>query len=309
MKTICQTRLPAELHSRGKVRDNYIGMDGTFILVTTYRISAFDRVLPQQIPGKGQCLNESSRYTFENSRDIVPNHYLASPHPNVMVAQRCEPVELEVIARGYLSGSAWRTYEKGQRRFFGGVTLTEGLKKNQNLVDVLGRPILTPTTKAKTGHDEYIDDRAVADEVARGRWDEIEDAAFRLFARANEMAGRNGYSEADTKYEFGLRDGKLFLIDEANTHDSSRFFRKATYGVQFQLGKDLDWIDKEYVRIYLTGLGWTGDGPVPDLPSEIVEGAQRRLLESVKAITGRDFVPVEPREEEMIEALRSGGYV
>ncbi len=310
MQTIRETSLPAELHNRGKVRDNYIGRNGILIQVTTDRISAYDRVLNQQIPGKGQCLNESSRYTFENSRDIVPNHYLASPHPNVMVAQRCDPIALEVIARGYLSGSAWKTYEKGgQRRFFGGVVLPNGLKKNQNIVDVLGHPILTPTTKAQTGHDEYVDEKEEAYRVSGGRWDDIEAVAFALFARANEFAGRNGYAEADTKYEFGLRDDRLVLIDEANTHDSSRFFRLATYRAQFDLGKDLDWIDKQFVRDYLAGIGWTGDGPVPDLPPEIIEGAQRRLIESVRALTGRDFVPTEPSEEEMVEALRTGGYI
>lgn len=304
MKTLKESTLPAQLVARGKVRDIYEGKD-CIILIATDRISAFDVVLPQQVPYKGQGLNASSAYTFRNSRDIVPNHYVSLPHPNAMVVEHSEPFPVEVVIRGTLSGSAWRAYEKGKRLFFG-TTLPDGLRRNQDLVEVLGGPVHTPTSKAERGkHDEDLTSEEVYELVGRQTWEYLEETGTELFRRANDWAELNGYREADTKYEFGRSNGRIKLIDEGNTHDSSRFFKIADYRERFERGEDLDWIDKEFVRNYLKSIGFMGDGPVPDLPAEVIEGASQRVLESVRALTGEEFAPKEPDEEEIIEALRT----
>jgi len=308
MKTLKETNLQLEMIGRGKVRDIYKAND-VLVHVTTDRISAFDQVLPQQIPGKGQGLNASSEYTFLNTQDIVPNHYLFMPHPNVMVVERCEPYPVEIVIRGTLSGSAWRAYQKGKRTFFD-TTLPNGLRQNEDLVALLGGPIHTPSSKAERGqHDEDLTPEELYALIGECTWHQMQETGTRLFTRANEYTACQRYREADTKYEFGSRNGQLVLIDEGNTHDSSRFFKKDEYRAQFEAGKDLDWIDKEFVRNYLKSIGFMGDGPIPDLPQEIIDGASQRVIESVYALTGERMTPIEPDEEEIMEALRQQGVI
>lgn len=283
---------------RGKVRDIYTGSDGTLILVTTDRISAFDRVLNQQIPYKGQALNASSAYTFENSTDIVPNHFIEMPHPNVMIVERSEPYPIEAVVRGYLSGSAWRRYAAGERVFFG-TRLPEGLRKNQALLPVLGKPLHTPTTKAKTGHDVDLTPKEVYDLVGRRAWEWVCEKATGLFIRANKWTKRNRYVMADTKYEFS----PIGLVDEAHTHDSSRFFKMATYQERFERCEDPEWVDKEFVRNHLKSIGFMGDGEVPDLPDWVVQRDSELVIESVHALTGGAFTPLEPSEDEIQEVV------
>jgi|SRR3989338_4300855 len=301
MKTLRETNFPGV--ERGKVRDLYAGRGDTIVMVTTDRISAFDVVLNQQVPYKGQGLNASSAYSFQNTIDIVPNAFIAMPHQNVIVMERCEPYPVEVVIRGTLSGSSWRTYQKGQREFFDTV-LPDGLRQNQDLIEVLGKPLHTPTSKAKTGHDVNLSPGEAEDMVGgRDVWYAMRDAGTKLFLRANKLTAANGYREADTKYEFGLGQKGMTLFDEANTHDSSRFFRADTYREKFESGVDLDWVDKEFVRKYLMSIGFKGDGPIPDLPPEIVQGASERVLESAYAIIGKNFVPVEPDMEQIREVV------
>lgn len=305
MKTMKNSALPAELLFRGKVRDVYEGRNGTLIQVATDRISAFDVALKQEIPHKGQGLNVASAYSFLNSEGIVPNHYIAMPHPNAMIVERSEPYPIEVVIRGTLSGSAWRAYENGKRKFFE-TTLPDGLRQNQDLMEVLEEPLHDPTDKAERGkHDVSITPEEVYSLIGRKRWDEIKRIGTALFLRANEWAWKNGYREADTKYEFSDNG----LIDEANTHDSSRFFKTADYRERFERGEDLDWIDKEFLRNYLKSIGFMGDGDVPDLPVELIEGISKRVLESVRALTGQNFTPVEPNNEEITAVLEKEGWI
>ena len=305
MQTLKETNFRPNV-KRGKVRDVYEGKDNALVIVTTDRISAYDCILNQQVPYKGQCLNRSSVFSFDDSMnmDISVNALVATPHPNITVMENCQAYPVEVVIRGYLSGSAWRGYMKGRRKFFD-TTLPEGLRQNQNLMEVIGGPLHTPTTKADIGkHDEDLTQEDVETLVGKPTWRAMRDIGAQLFLRANELAGFHGYAEADTKYEFGKsreRSG-ILLIDEANTHDSSRFFRLDSYQERFEAGQDLNWIDKEYVRAYLASIGFRGDGPVPDLPQEIIDGASERLLESVYAISGQRFAPREPNEEEIREA-------
>ncbi len=308
MKTLKETNLPLEMAGRGKVRDIYKAND-VFVLVATDRISAFDQVLPQQVPGKGQGLNASSEYTFLNTQDIVPNHYLFMPHPNVMVAERCEPYPVEVVIRGTLSGSAWRAYQKGKRTFFD-TTLPNGLMQNEDLVALLGGPVHTPSSKAERGqHDEDLTPEQVYELVGKNAWRQMQEIGTALFLRANEWTACQGYRQADTKYEFGRQNGQFMLIDEGNTHDSSRFFKINTYRALFEAGKDLNWIDKEFVRNYLKSIGFMGDGQIPDLPAWVIDGASERVLESVYALTGEKMTPIEPDEQEITEALRQHGVM
>jgi len=300
MRTLRQTDFPNV--ERGKVRDMYVGSDDMIVMVTTDRISAFDVVLNQQVPYKGQGLNASSVYSFDKSRDIVPNAFVAMPHPNVVIMEKCVPYPVEVVIRGTLSGSAWRAYQKGERRFFDTV-LPDGLRQNHDIVGVLGKPMHTPTSKAKTGHDVSLTPEEAEELVGRDVWYAMRDAGTKLFLRANELTAANGYREADTKYEFGLGQNGVTLFDEANTHDSSRFFRTGTYAENFETGTDLDWVDKEFVRKYLMSIGFKGDGPIPDLPREIIDGASQRILESVYAIRGENFTPTEPDMEEIREVV------
>ena len=280
--------------SRGKVRDNYDLGDGRVVLVTTDRLSAFDRVLGT-VPHKGQVLNQLAAWWFEQLRDIVAGHLLAVPDPNVTVAARCTPLPVEVVVRGYLTGvtttALWPRYEAGKRVLYG-LALPDGLTRNDELPDAL----ITPTTKAAAGqHDEPI---ASVDVVARGLverelWDQTCDVALALFARGQARARQVGLTLVDTKYEFGVdTGGALTLIDEVHTPDSSRYWRSGTTEPQ----------DKEFVRIYYAGLGYRGDGPPPPLPADVGAELGRRYVQVFEALTGTTFQPGSEPAEPRIEA-------
>lgn len=277
----------------GKVRDNYVGNDGTRTIITSDRISAFDRVLGT-LPLKGQILNRVAVWWFENTKDIAPNHLLRVPDPNVMIVEECTPLPVEMVVRAYLTGttstSIWVHYEKGARVFCGHA-LPEGMRKHQKLP----APILTPSTKAEHGQHDVSASR---EEILRitgmpaQDFDEAAALAMALFARGQELCASRGLILVDTKYEFGkTRSGRIVLIDEIHTPDSSRFWFANSYDERFSAGKDPESFDKEYVRRYLAELGFRGDGPIPPIPDQIRVEATRRYIEAIEKITGSPFVP------------------
>ncbi|MER3545838.1 MAG: phosphoribosylaminoimidazolesuccinocarboxamide synthase [Chloroflexota bacterium] len=275
---------------RGKVRDIY-RRDGQRILITTDRLSAFDRVLGL-VPYKGQVLNQLSAFWFEATRHIMPNHVLSVPDSNVTIARECRPYPVEVIVRGYITGvtttSLWYHYERGARELYG-LCLPDGLRKN----DPLPRPIITPTTKAESGHDE----RLTRDEIiARGlvpadTWEQIEAAALALFAYGQEVARRAGLILVDTKYEFGAWEGQPMLIDEVHTPDSSRFWRAESYAERLAAGLEPENFDKEFIRLWYAERGYRGDGDPPPWPTELAVQASLRYIRVYEMLTGQTFVP------------------
>ena len=275
---------------RGKVRDTYTLAD-RLILVTTDRISAFDYVMRQTIPFKGQVLNQLAAYFFERTSDIIENHVLAVPDPNVTVAVRCEPVQLEFVVRGYLVGHAWRTYRQGIRTLCG-KALPNGLRENERLP----KPILTPTTKAHEGHDEDISAEDAIDTglIDKRLFEELEAVSLSLFERGTRMAADEGLILVDTKYEFGITsEGKTVLIDEVHTPDSSRYFYTAPYEELLRNGEPQKQLSKEFVRRWLVSNGFSGkEGQsLPDLPDEVRTSVSERYLELYESITGRGFEP------------------
>mgnify|MGYP000882976262 CR=1 FL=1 len=281
---------------QGKVRDNYTLADGRRVLVTTDRISAFDRVLGT-IPLKGQVLNQLAVYWFEHTRDVAANHLIASPDPNVMIAHECAPLAVEVVVRAYLTGvtstSIWTAYARGDRTFCGHA-LPDGLRKN----DPLPRPIVTPSTKApKGGHDLSVSaDQLVADgAISRGDMDAVSRMALALFDAGARRCAAQGLILADTKYEFGrlpaALGGGLVVMDEIHTPDSSRFWFAESYAARHARAEEPESFDKEYVRRWLAAKGFTGEGPVPTLPDEVRMEAARRYIDAYERITGTDFVP------------------
>lgn len=276
----------------GKVRDIYTLDHQRRILITTDRVSAFDRVLGA-IPYKGQVLNQLSAWWFEQMRDIVPNHVISVPDPNVTIAHEAQPIPVEVIVRGYLTGvtstALWTLYSQGERQPYG-ITLPEGLKKN----DALPYPIITPTTKAVAGgHDE----RLTRDEIINGGivekslWEQIEAAALAIFARGQEIARHAGLILVDTKYEFGLINGKLAIIDEVHTPDSSRYWTQASYGVHST--NEPENFDKEFLRLWFVKQGYRGEGEPPTMPAEFVAQVAARYIAAYERLTGQSFVPGE----------------
>lgn len=275
---------------RGKVRDTYASGDRLF-LITTDRISAFDHILRQTIPFKGQVLNRLAAYSFERSADIVPNHIIAVPDPNVTVAHRCDPVPVEFVVRGYLAGHAWRTYRDGGRLLCG-ERLPDGLRQNSRLPT----PLLTPATKADEGHDEDI---SAADIVSKGilsqqDFDLLRSHAMALFQRGTEVAAERGLILVDTKYEFGRRgDGSYVVIDEIHTPDSSRYFHADTYESLLAEDKPQRQLSKEFVREWLMAHGFQGlEGQtLPDLDDKFRIEVASRYIELYERITGTRFEP------------------
>jgi len=276
----------------GKVRDNYT-QDKRRILVTTDRLSAFDRIIAT-IPFKGQVLNALTRFWFENTADICPNYVQAYPDANVIVGEECTPLKVEMVIRGYITGttgtSAWHNYSKGQREF-GGLTLPDGIKKNQRLP----MPIITPTTKGDHGdHDHNISPEEI---VAKGiltqeEWDELASKTQLLYARGVEVAARQGVILVDTKYEFGRNpEGKIVLIDEIHTPDSSRFWIAETYAERMERGEEPENINKEFLRLWLANQGYLGEGPIPEIPEEVIIETAQRYIQAYELITGQNFNP------------------
>jgi phosphoribosylaminoimidazole-succinocarboxamide synthase len=276
----------------GKVRDNYTA-GGRRTIIVTDRISAFDRVLGT-LPLKGQLLNHVAAWWFEKTRDVAPNHVVEVPDPNVLVAEECTPLPVEMIVRAYLTGttstSIWVHYQKGARTFCGH-PLPEGMKKHQKLPEA----ILTPSTKAAHGDHDVSASR---DEILKltgmpaSDFDTAADMAMRLFAFGRELCAKRGLILVDTKYEFGkTKDGRIVLIDEIHTPDSSRFWFDGTYAERFARGEDPESFDKEYVRRWLAAQGFKGDGPIPHIPDEVRVEATRRYVHAVETVTGEPFVP------------------
>lgn len=275
----------------GKVRDVYNIADKYMVMVATDRISAFDVVLPEGIPYKGQVLNQVAEFFLDSTNDIVPNWKLSCPDPMVTVGLCCEPLKIEMIVRGYLAGSAWRDYKAGAREICG-VKLPEGLRENEKLPE----PILTPTTKADAGHDENISREEI---IARGIvpekvYEQVEKYALALFKRGTEIAAKQGLILVDTKYEFGLKDGEVILIDEIHTPDSSRYFYADGYQERFEKGEEQKQLSKEFVRQWLISNGFMGrpGEVVPEMTPEYCESVSKRYIELYEKITGRRFEPV-----------------
>ncbi len=293
-----QSDLPLGPRRSGKVRDWYDLPDGRRALVVTDRISAFDRILGA-IPYKGQVLNQLSAFWFEHTRDIVPNHLLDVPDPNVSIVRVCRPWPVEVVVRGYITGvtgtSLWTLYARGERDIYG-VRLPDGLRKN----DRLPSPIITPTTKATGGaHDERI----TRDEIiARGlvpakMYARIEEVALKLFQRGSEICARGGLTLVDTKYEFGDLDGELMLIDEMHTPDSSRFWLSSPTDEPVHF-------DKEFIRLWYAERGYCGEGDPPLMSDDLVAAASKRYIEAYERITGRAFIPAEyPVNERILKHI------
>lgn len=273
----------------GKVRDNYT-QGNRRIIITTDRISAFDRVLCT-LPHKGQVLNQMAVFWFENTKDIVKNHMINSPDPNVMVVEECNPLPLEMVVREYVTGvtttSIWYNYQKGVRNFCGN-QLPDGMKKDQKLP----KPILTPSTKAqKGGHDESVSCEDIVQQklVSEEDMEKVKEISLKLFERGRELAAKQGVILVDTKYEFGKLNDEIVLIDEIHTPDSSRFWFADTYQALFNSGSEQRKIDKEYVRTWLANKGFIGEGAIPLIPDDIRIEAARRYIEAYEKITGLEF--------------------
>jgi len=292
-KPLAHTHFDWGRRYEGKVRDNYTTEDGRRVLVVTDRVSAFDRILGT-LPLKGQILNWVSSWWFEQTRDVAENHVLATPDPNVLVAVECEPLPVEMVVRAYLTGttstSIWVHYARGERVFCGH-RLPDGLRQHQKLE----QPLLTPSTKAEKGaHDVSASREQILETsgMSAADFDRAAELALALFQRGQELCARRGLILVDTKYEFGRNpDGRIVVMDEIHTPDSSRFWYEATYSERLERGEAPESLDKEYLRRYLAGLGFTGDGDVPPIPDEIRIEASRRYLEAAERITGEPFRP------------------
>lgn len=273
----------------GKVRDVYFLENDLLVMIATDRISAFDVILPQGIPYKGQVLNQIAAKFLDATADIVPNWKIATPDPMVTVGYKCQPYKVEMVIRGYLTGSAWREYKNGTRTLCG-VQLPEGMKENQKFPT----PIITPTTKADEGHDENISKEEIIAQglVSREEYEQLEKYTYALFQRGTEIAAQKGLILVDTKYEFGKRDGKIYLIDEIHTPDSSRYFYADTYEELYKAGAEQRQLSKEFVRKWLMDNGFQGkEGQViPEMTEEYCESVSQRYIELYEKIVGEKFV-------------------
>ncbi|HHM20946.1 MAG TPA: phosphoribosylaminoimidazolesuccinocarboxamide synthase [Bacteroidetes bacterium] len=284
---------PGQSHLyHGKVRDVYSAGD-LLIMVATDRISAFDHILPRPIPYKGQVLNQVATWFLNATKDICPNWLLATPDPNVAIGYRCEPFRVEMVIRGYLTGHAWRTYRSG-KRILCGVPLPEGLRQH----DPFPQPIITPATKAEEGHDEDISKEEI---IARGIVGEadykvLEQYTRALFQRGTEMAARRGLLLVDTKYEFGKKNGEIFLIDEIHTPDSSRYFYLDGYEERQAKGLPQKQLSKEFVREWLMDNGFQGlpGQQMPPMPDAFIQQITERYIELYETITGQPFQRTDP---------------
>ncbi len=273
---------------KGKVRDVYNINDELLVMIVSDRISAFDVVLPKGIPYKGQVLNQIASNFLKATSDIVPNWVIDSPDPMVTVGRMCEPFKVEMVIRGYMSGHAWRTYKSGKRELCG-VKLPEGLKEN----DKFPEPIITPTTKASVGHDEDISKEEILKQgiVSKTDYEQLEKYTRAIFNRGTEIAGKAGLILVDTKYEFGKSNGKIYLIDEIHTPDSSRYFYKEGYAERQAKGEAQKQLSKEFVREWLMANGFQGkDGQkIPEMTGEVVKSISERYIELYENILGEKF--------------------
>ncbi|KGN67205.1 phosphoribosylaminoimidazolesuccinocarboxamide synthase [Porphyromonas sp. COT-239 OH1446] len=274
----------------GKVRDVYF-LDGERVaMIATDRISAFDVILPQGIPFKGQVLNQIATYFLDATKDIVPNWLISTPDPMVSLGHYCEPFKIEMVIRGYLTGSAWRAYAAGEREICG-IRLPDGMRENE----AFPSPIITPTTKADEGHDENISREEIIAQglVSAEDYAQLEEYTQRLFARGQEMARERGLILVDTKYEFGKKDGKIYLIDEIHTPDSSRYFYLEGYTERFERGEEQRQLSKEFVRQWLIAGGFQGRAgeQIPEMTPEYCQSVSDRYIELFEKVTGLPFEP------------------
>lgn len=287
LKTITLKGLGGK-HS-GKTRDYYI-KNGKRIIISTDRISAFDKNIGN-IPYKGQVLNQMSIFWFDKTKDIMHNHLISSPDPNVMVVKNTKLIPIEMVVRGYMTGvtgtSIWGSYEKGQRVIYG-IKFPDKLKKNQKLPF----PIITPTTKANKGHDERLTEKEIIKKkiVSQKLWNQMKRAALNLFQRGTEISEKAGIILVDTKYEFGIYKNKLILIDEIHTPDSSRFWIKSTYKKKFSSGEEPENYDKEFLRIWYAKRGYKGDGRPPKMPKSFINQVSNLYISIFEKITGKKFI-------------------
>lgn len=273
----------------GKVRDVYNINNEYLVMVVTDRISAFDVVLPEGIPYKGQVLNQIAAKFLDATSDIVPNWKVATPDPNVTVGHHCEPFKVEMVIRGYLTGHAWREYRSG-KRVICGVPMPDGMVENQKFPE----PILTPTTKAYEGHDEDISREEIIEQdiVSKDDYEALEKYTREVFRRGTVIAAEKGLILVDTKYEFGKKDGKIYLIDEIHTPDSSRYFYAEGYEERLAKGEDQKQLSKEFVRQWLIGNGFQGhEGQaIPEMDEAFVQSVSERYIELYESITGDKFI-------------------
>jgi phosphoribosylaminoimidazole-succinocarboxamide synthase len=295
---------------RGKVRDNYIKEDKR-IIIATDRLSAFDRVITT-IPFKGQMLNQVSSFWFDKTKGIVKNHIIDIPDPNVSVVHQCKTVPVEVVIRGYLTGSMWRDYNKG--KLTSGIMPPSGMKKNQIFDEI----IITPSTKAESGHDIYLSKEEILKQgiVEKDIYEQMEEAALKLFKFGQDYCKKNGLILVDTKYEFGLKEGELMVIDEIHTQDSSRFWILDTYDEKFEKGEDPEILDKEIFR------GWLmktypnifpdikPEEEIPPISQDIKIELAKRYMRSYKKITGEEFqAEISDVEKRIHENLKKSNYL
>lgn len=287
---------------RGKVRDVYTIGDDILVMIASDRISAFDVILPKPIPYKGQVLNQVAAYMLHNTRQVCPNWLIDTPAPNVSVGYKCAPYKVEVVVRGNLCGHAWRTYSSGQR-FLCGALMPGGLKEN----DFFPEPIITPSTKASEGHDEDISIEQILKQelVSKEDWTQIERYALNLFAAGKEMALKQGLILADTKYEFGKRNGEVTLMDEIHTPDSSRYFYADGFDERQQKNEKQKQLSKEFVREWLIENEFMGKQGqvVPEMPEEWVNIISGRYIELYEKLTGTQFIPEKLSQEETKERI------
>ncbi|MDR2056857.1 MAG: phosphoribosylaminoimidazolesuccinocarboxamide synthase [Dysgonamonadaceae bacterium] len=294
--TTTDYHFPEQTHVyHGKVRDVYsIGSD-TLVMIATDRISAFDVILPQGIPYKGQILNQIASKFLDVTADIVPNWKLATPDPMATVGLRCEPFKVEMVIRGYLTGSAWREYKAGARTLCG-IVLPKGMKENEKFPS----PIITPTTKADEGHDQNISKEEIIalGLVGRDDYEQLERYTQALFRRGTEIAAQKGLILVDTKYEFGKKDGKIYLIDEIHTPDSSRYFYMDGYWERFAKGEEQKQLSKEFVRKWLIDNGFQGkEGQtIPEMTPAYCKSVSGRYIELYEKITGEKFIKSDSRD-------------
>ena len=302
-----ETNLPLGGKHSGKVRDLYPLDNGRRLLVTCDRLSAFDRILAR-VPYKGQVLNQLAAWWFAETADIIPNHVIATPDPNALLAVEAEPFPVEVVVRGYITGvtstALWQRYSLGEREIYG-YTFPDGMQKNQKLPE----PIITPTTKAGPGeHDQRLTCAEVVEQgwLDADTWNEIQTAALSIFRRGQQIAQQAGLILVDTKYEFGRApDERVLLIDEVHTPDSSRYWKADSYPSQFAAGEEPENFDKEFVRLAYVKSGYRGDGEPPTMDADLWVSASERYIAIYEMLTGESFeageYPIEPR---LMENLR-----
>ena len=302
-----EINLPLSNKQTGKVREWYDLPDGKRLIVTTDRLSAFDRILAK-VPYKGQVLNQLSAWWFELTKDIIANHLISTPDPNASIVTTVKPLPVEVVVRGYITGvtttALWYRYSIGERNIYG-YDFPEGLKKNQALPE----PIITPTTKGgATGHDERLTCAEVTEKglLDEKTWNQVQAAALAIFKRGQEVTNKAGLILVDTKYEFGIApDGSVMLIDEVHTPDSSRYWKADTYEERFNAGKEPENFDKEFVRIAYAEKGYRGDGEIPFMPNELWAAASERYITIYEMLTGKTFEAGEyPVEERFLKNLK-----